>query len=107
MRPLKYALCLLFAATSVSLSAAERPNIVFFLTDDIRYDFFGYSGHPVVQTPHIDRLADEGTSFQKAYVNTATCWISRATMFTGMYLRGHRYGTGAASGRTLDPRWSA
>ena len=68
---------------------------------------FSVIGHPVVQTPNIDRLADEGATFKSASVNTATCWISRATMFTGMYLRGHRYGTGGASGRTFDPRWSA
>ncbi len=106
MKNLKYVSFLLFAVAG-SLSAAERPNIVFFLTDDIRYDFFGYSGHPVVQTPNIDRLADQGTSFEKAYVNTATCWISRATIFSGMYLRGHRFGTGGASGRVFDPQWSS
>ena len=93
--------------SGASKTGENRPNIIFFLADDIRYDFFGYSGHPVVQTPNIDQLAENGTVFEKMYVNTATCWISRATIFTGMYLRGHRYGTGAASGRTLDTRWSS
>jgi arylsulfatase A-like enzyme len=95
------------AALALSVSAAERPNIVFFLTDDIRYDFFGYSGHPVVQTPNIDRLAERGARFDRMYVNTATCWISRATIFSGMYLRGHRYGTGAPSTRVMDLQWSS
>ncbi|VGO13611.1 Arylsulfatase [Pontiella desulfatans] len=97
----------LLVVGAVAAHAEKKPNIVFFLTDDIRYDFFGYSGHPVVQTPNIDRLAEQGARFEQAYVNTPTCWISRASMFSGMYLRGHRYGTGAANGRTFDRRWSA
>lgn len=89
--------------TGRSESADSRPNVIFFLADDIRFDFFGYSGHPVVQTPNIDRLAEHGARFDKMYVNTAICLISRATLFTGMYLRGHRY-TGRA--KPLNPRWS-
>jgi len=93
---------LLFFLTFKGL-AAEQPNIVFLLTDDQRFDFLGCSGHPIVQTPSIDKLAQEGTRFEKMYVNTATCWISRTTMFTGLYLRGHRY-TGR---KPLDKRWSS
>ena len=52
MRQLKCTLCLFFVATSVLLSAAERPNIVFFLTDDIRYDFFGYRASGRSDTQH-------------------------------------------------------
>ena len=77
--------------------------ISFFLADDQRFDFLGFSGHPIVQTPNIDILAQEGTHFEKTFVNTSTCWISRATMFTGLYLRGHRY-TGI---KPLDKRWSS
>ena len=73
-------LCLVGALSGF---AAERPNIVFFMTDDILYDFFGYSGHPVVQTPSIDRFAENGTVFEKSYVTSATCWISRASIFSG------------------------
>ena len=83
--------------------AATQPNIIFFLADDQRFDFLGCSGHPIVKTPNIDRLAQTGTLFEKTYVNTATCWISRATMFTGLYLRGHRY-TGV---KPLNKRWSS
>lgn len=85
------------------IAESSKPNIVFFLTDDQRFDFLGCSGHPIVKTPHIDNMAAEGTRFEKMYVNTATCWISRATMFSGMYLRGHRY-TGKAP---LDTKWSS
>jgi len=88
-----------------SQSRDSRPNVIYILADDLGYGEVGYNGHPVVQTPNIDRLAENGTVFDKMYVNTATCWISRATIFTGMYLRGRRYGTGA--GGPLDKRWSA
>lgn len=94
---------LLFIFLSIKSVAADRPNIIFFLADDQRFDFLGCSGHPVVKTPNIDRLAQEGTRFGRAYVNTSTCWVSRATMFTGLYLRGHRY-TGR---KPLDQRWSS
>ena len=81
----------------------SKPNIIFFLADDVRFDFLSCTGHPVVKTPNLDRLAEQGTLFRRMYVNTATCWVSRATLFTGMYLRGHRY-TGAV--KPLNPRWS-
>ena len=82
------ALLFLIMATAF---AEKKPNIIFFLTDDQRYDFLGCSGHPVVKTPNIDKLAAEGTRFERMFVNTATCWISRATMFSGTFLRTHRY----------------
>ena len=107
MKSVKYVLLMTAMVANLAVSATKQPNIVFFLTDDIRYDFFGFSGHPIVQTPQIDRLAEQGAQFQKAYVNTATCWISRATIFSGMYLRGHRYGTGAPNARKMDTRWSS
>jgi arylsulfatase A-like enzyme len=71
--------------------AEKRPNIIFFLTDDQRFDFLGCAGHPILQTPNIDRLAKEGTRFENMFVTTSTCWISRATMFSGLTWRGHRY----------------
>jgi len=75
MKILSLALLLLLACCLSGCSKPDQspPNIVFFLADDIRYDFFGYSGHPVVQTPNIDRLAENGTVFEKMYVNTSTC----------------------------------
>lgn len=92
---------LLIAALSVewaSLSAAadqepaQRPNIVFILTDDQRYDSLGCTGNSLIQTPNIDRLARNGVLFTKHFVTTPICSVSRASIFTGQYLRRHMIG---------------
>ncbi|MCH7814109.1 MAG: sulfatase-like hydrolase/transferase, partial [Planctomycetes bacterium] len=62
-----------------------QPNIVFIFADDLRFDFLGCTGHPFVQTPHLDRLAREGALFENAFVITSLCGPSRATVMTGMY----------------------
>ena len=53
--------------------AAERPNILFFFTDDQRNDTLGCAGHDIVKTPNIDRLAKEGVRFENAFVTTSIC----------------------------------
>ncbi len=74
-----------------SLVAEKKPNIIFILTDDQRFDFLGCAGHPVLKTPNIDDLAKKGTRFTNMFVTTSTCWISRASIFSGLTWRGHRY----------------
>ncbi len=69
----------------------DRPNIVFFLADDQRHDFLGCTGHPVVQTPRIDRLAAGGVLFENAFVTTSICAASRATLLTGLHESAHRF----------------
>lgn len=81
-------LCL--CMVSSILQAAERPNIVFILIDDLRYDTFGYMGHPYVETPHIDGLAEDGMIFHNAFVTTSLCSPSRASFLTGQYMHHHR-----------------
>lgn len=71
--------------------ADERPNIIFFLSDDHRADFLGCAGHPILKTPNIDELARVGTRFENAFVTTSICAASRATLFTGLYERTHKY----------------
>lgn len=78
------------ASTNATPSPAPRPNIVFILMDDQRWDDFGFAGHSVVRTPHIDRLAREGARFLNAFVTTPLCSPSRASFLTGMYA--HRHG---------------
>lgn len=68
---------------------AEQPNILFLLADDQRYDTLSCAGHPIVQTPTIDRLAADGVRFRNAFVTTSICWVSRATMLTGQWARSH------------------
>lgn len=96
---MKY-LFLLLSLMTFALSAAEKPNIVFFLIDDQRNDFLGCTGHPVVKTPNIDKLAENGTLFENAFVTTATCWVSRASILTGMYMRKHRF-----TGGMIQPKF--
>ncbi len=90
-------LSILFAAgldlAARHLSADERaprPNIVFILVDDLRYDTFGYMGHAFVETPHIDALAGGGLQFANAFVTTSLCSPSRASFLTGQYAHHHR-----------------
>lgn len=72
------------AAPSPPLPGADRPSIVLVLADDLRADVLGYAGHPFVETPHIDRLAREGVAFDGAFVLTAVCAPSRATLLSGL-----------------------
>ena len=60
-----------------------RPNFLFFVTDQQRYDHVGYAGHRQLRTPHIDSLAESGAWFSKFYVSSPTCMSSRATLMTG------------------------
>ncbi len=63
----------------------RRPNIVFVLVDDMRWDDFGAGGHPFIETPHMDRLAREGARFTNAFATTPLCSPSRASFLTGQY----------------------
>jgi len=62
-----------------------RPNILLLLADDLGYGDLACYGHPTIQTPHLDRLADEGTLFRQFYVNGSVCSPSRAALMTGHY----------------------
>jgi N-acetylglucosamine-6-sulfatase len=72
------------------LGRVNKPNIIFILSDDHRWDIMGHKGHPFVKTPHMDRLAKEGVSFHNAFATTALCSPSRASLLTGQYA--HRHG---------------
>ena len=66
------------------------PNIIFLLTDDQRWDALGCMGNPIVRTPNIDALANQGLLFKNAYVTTSICCISRASILSGQYESRHR-----------------
>ncbi len=68
----------------------KQPNIVFFLTDDHRFDAMGFTGHPFLKTPGLDSLAKEGVYFPNAFVSTSLCSPSRASILTGQYAHAHR-----------------
>jgi len=80
------------AAVTPTVVATGRPNIVFILTDDQRWNALGCMGDPNVQTPNIDRLAHEGVLFQNHFVTTSICCVSRASILSGQYQRRHGIG---------------
>ncbi len=66
-----------------------KPNIIFLLTDDQRWDAMGAMGNNIIQTPNMDKLANAGVLFQNAYVTTSICCVSRASILTGQYENQH------------------
>lgn len=90
LRPYGLAALLLLGLPGRGTAQDEaRPNIVFLLTDDQRWDTLGATGNAVIQTPHLDRLAAEGVTFRQAFVTTSICSISRASILSGQYARRH------------------
>jgi N-acetylglucosamine-6-sulfatase len=73
-----------------SRAADSRPNIVFIITDDQRWDTLGCTGHPTLKTPNIDRIASEGMLFNNFFVCTPLCSPSRASFLTGLYPHRHK-----------------
>lgn len=69
----------------------EKPNIIFILTDDQRFDAIGYAGNEYVKTPEMDALAKAGTYFNSAIVTTPICAASRASILTGLHERTHNF----------------
>lgn len=82
MKRLLLAVCLLFA---LSLAAAERPNVVFILADDLGWGDLGCQGHPYAKTPNLDKLAAEGTRFTKFHATGVTCCPARTGLMTGKF----------------------
>src|SRR5687768_8171711 len=66
-------------------AAAERPNIIFIMTDDHASHALSCYGSKVNQTPHMDRIAAGGMKFANAFVTNSICSPSRATLLTGKY----------------------
>ena len=73
----------------VTAQAADRPNIVVMLCDDIRWNAMSCAGHPHLKTPNIDRLANEGIYFENMFCTTSLCSPSRATILSGLYAHAH------------------
>jgi iduronate 2-sulfatase len=76
-------LLLLVVLGSIPVAAAESPNVLFFAIDDLRPEL-GCYGHPLVQSPNIDRLAARGLLFERAYCQQAVCAPSRISLLTGL-----------------------
>jgi arylsulfatase A-like enzyme len=77
------------AACPAAEAPAARRNVVLLFADDWRHDTLGCAGNPVVQTPHLDRLAAEGVRFTRNCVTTSICGVSRASVLTGQWMSRH------------------
>lgn len=85
------------ALACIGSAAAERPNIIFIIADDIGYGDFGCYGATKVQTPNVDRLAAQGLRMTDAHSTASVCTPSRYSFLTGEYAF-RKKGTGIASG---------
>jgi len=81
----------LAAGPTAGLFAQEgtprRPNIIFLLADDMRWDAMGCMGNRFVRTPHLDRLAAQGVLFENAFVTMSICAPNRACVLAGQHQR--------------------
>jgi arylsulfatase A len=77
-------LILLLVSVAVARSV-EKPNIIFILSDDLAMGDLGCYGQKLIKTPHLDRMAREGTRYTQAYCGTSVCAPSRASLMTGLH----------------------
>ncbi len=78
-------------------------NVLFITVDQWRGDCLSVLGHPVLGTPTLDRLAEEGTLFANHWANAAPCGPARACLYTGTYLHNNR---SVSNGTPLDSRFT-
>lgn len=93
-----------FVTPVLKVMGQERPNIIFILTDDQSYGLMGCDGNNIVQTPNIDKLADDGTFFTNAHISSGICTPSRISILLSQYERKH--GVDFNSGTSVsDEAW--
>lgn len=88
MRFYQLLICVVLCSAS-PLPAAKQPNIVLILSDDQAWTDYGFMGHEVIETPHLDKLASCGLRFDRGYVAAPICRPSLASMVTGQYSAVH------------------
>ncbi|MFN7340096.1 MAG: sulfatase [Opitutia bacterium] len=102
------------ALLATSLVAGARPNIVVVLMDDMGWRDTGFAGNRFIETPHLDRFAQEGVRFSQCYASAPNCAPSRACLLTGQYTPRHgvytvldeRYAPGQPHMRVMSTRGS-
>jgi arylsulfatase A-like enzyme len=77
------------ASATAAQSGSRRPNILFIMVDEMRWDAMGCEKHPVVETPSLDALAKEGVRFASSYTASPVCSPARACAFTGRHAHVH------------------
>lgn len=79
----------IFISSDGICEAAQPPNIVVILVDDLRWDELGCTGHSFARTPNIDRISREGAKFRNAFCTNPLCSPARASLLTGLYTHHH------------------
>jgi len=82
---ISFGLVILLSLCTDALHAAEKPNFIIILADDLGYGDLGYTGSTQIRTPNIDKLAESGVVCTNGYVTSAVCSPSRAGLLTGRY----------------------
>ncbi len=80
-----------FLATATALAQpAARPNVLWIMADQLRFDCLGANGNSLIKTPNLDRLAARSANFQYGFVQSPVCVPSRISYFTGRYPHSHK-----------------
>ena len=82
---LAFGLVALLGLGSPTATAAEQPNFILLITDDVSWNDLGCYGNDFVNTPHLDRMAAEGRVFDRTYLTTSSCSPTRCSLITGRY----------------------
>ncbi len=77
------------SAAAASAQPAKRPNILFIMVDEMRWDAMGCENHPAVKTPNLDKLAAQSVRFANSYTVSPVCCPARNSVFTGRYAHVH------------------
>lgn len=89
---------LIFTLGTCFAQSNKQPNFIIILADDLGYGDLGSYGHPTIRTPHLDKMAQEGTRFTQFYVGANVCSPSRAALLTGrLPVRNGVFGTKSAN----------
>lgn len=87
---MKLSLLLLSLFAALSVTAADKPNVVMIVSDDQAWTDYGFMGHAQIATPHLDKLAAQSLTFKQGYVPSSLCCPSLASMITGRYPHQHK-----------------
>jgi arylsulfatase A-like enzyme len=105
MKYSKFLIALFILQVGLFGNAASRPNILWFVVDDMSANFSCY-GETLIQTPHVDQLAEEGLRFTRAYATSPVCSTFRSALITGMYqtsIGSHHHRSGRGEHRIQLP----
>jgi len=81
--------CVLWSCADKKEQIPEKPNIIFIISDDQAYSDYSFMGHESIETPNIDKLAQESMTFTRGYASAPLCSPSLASIITGLYAFQH------------------